>query len=46
MVCCDSNMENTIEVESTEVIMNILLKNNICRNGISPNKTFFVEQNH
>ena len=39
-------MENTIEVERAEVIMDILLENNITRNGESPSKTFLVKQNH
>ena len=39
-------MEYTIEVESAEVRINILLKNNITRNGKSPSRIFLVEQNH
>ena len=39
-------MENTIKVESAEVTMNISLENIMTRNGKSPNKTFFAEQDH
>ena len=37
-------MENTIEVQSAEVSMDILLEDHITRNGKSPNKNFLLEQ--
>ena len=39
-------MKNTIKVESSEVTMDILLKNDITRNEKLPNKNFLLEQNH
>ena len=39
-------MENTIEVESAEVAMDISLEDGITRNGKSPNENYLLEQNH
>ena len=39
-------MENTIEVESAEVAMNISLEENITRNGKSLNENYLLEQTH
>ena len=39
-------MENTIEVESAEVAMDISLEHGITRNGKSPNENYLLEQNH
>ena len=39
-------MENTIEVESAEVAMDISLEHDITRNGKSPNENYLLEQNH
>ena len=39
-------MENTIEVESAEVAMDISLEENITRNGKSLNQNYLLEQTH
>ena len=39
-------MENTIEVESAEVAMDISLEENITRNGKSLNENYLLEQTH